>query len=152
MSSLRFTIPGEPRGRGRKRIATRGRGGVPLPFAKVYPMKEDVQYENLIRVLALEARPQDWKPIEGPVSLTVSVWASMRGQPRKRLPRPAAWKVTKPDADSIAALVMDSLEGIAYPHDAQVAELVVRKHTAAQGVAAFVAVEVQEAPPCPMTS
>ena len=44
MKQIKFTIPGEPKGKGRPRVVNRG------GFSKAYTPKDTVAYENLVRL------------------------------------------------------------------------------------------------------
>ena len=65
----------------------------------------------------------------------------------KRFPRPEDWKTTKPDEDKILRLVLDGLETVVYPHDAQVASQSFIKTVAPQGIPAKTIVLVSSLQP-----
>ena len=63
-----------------------------------------------------------------PVSLTIhAVFKLPQRLPKGDTRRLGSRHTFKPDADNIAKLVKDALNGVAYADDAQVCEIVVRK-------------------------
>ena len=99
---IAFTIPGRPVPKARPRLGVRGRK------AYVYTPPETREYERLVGWVAKSA---GCRPVEGPVSVALSVYV------KGRL-----------DADNIAKSILDGLNGVAYEDDDQVIELLVRKH------------------------
>jgi Holliday junction resolvase RusA-like endonuclease len=96
-----------------------------------YTPEKTVQAERLI---ALCAKAAGVKPLEGPVSVEVTAMFLVPNSWSKKRKAEANWHTAKPDADNIGKL-MDSLNGIAYRDDAQVAELTVRKvYAAMEGI------------------
>lgn len=121
MIQYRFTIPGRPRGKARPRFTKDGR---------VYTDQKTVDYEGLTKVI-FRNHGGDLIP-EGyfikvrivahykiPTSATKADKAKMVGgiYPVK----------VKPDADNIAKIVLDALNGEAWRDDAEVTELSVKK-------------------------
>ncbi len=116
---LQFTVPGEPRGKGRPRFTRRG-------FAYTDTATRD--YETLIACRAAEAMP--CAPVETPVSVRVDIYKGV----------PKSWSMAKrrraldgqeipgkPDLDNVAKGVLDALNGVAYADDTQVVRLLVQK-------------------------
>lgn len=99
-------------------------------------------WEAEVRSCAAEAmcgRPM----IEGPVMVLVECrFALPASRYLKTRIRPAEWKTTKPDTDKVLRLVLDAMEKVVYPHDAQVAWKAIWKVTAAQGEPASTQVTV----------
>lgn len=131
---ISFTVPGTPVAKGRPRFARAGR------HVRTFTPEKTVAFQDRVRLFASEAGVT---PLEGPVSLAVYAWWPMRGQPRKRVPRPAEWKGTKPDADNVGKAVADALNGIAYRDDSQVARLTVHTFYAGQDGQAHTFVELR---------
>ena len=129
-----FSVPGIPVAKGRPRFARVGRG------VRTFTPEATTRYEDRVRNAA---HMHGVQLIEGAVRVVIeAVWPT-RGQPRKRDPRPAEPKVTKPDSDNVAKAILDSLNGIAWHDDSQVVELTVRKRHAAQGEAACATVQIE---------
>jgi Holliday junction resolvase RusA-like endonuclease len=80
---------------------------------------------------------------EGPVEIVVRAFWPPAGTARKRAPRPARWRPSRPDADNAYKALADCSQGIVVADDGQYARVVVEKWTAAQGEAARVEVEVR---------
>lgn len=115
---LRFTIPGEPVAWARARLSGR---------AHFTPGKQRAA-AGLIQVIAAEAMAGA-APIEAPVAVTITaVWPWPKSMSdKKKMLAGAHYKVSKPDADNIAKLVGDALNGIVWRDDALVARLNVQK-------------------------
>ena len=113
-----FTVPIKPAGKARPRVTRRG----------TFTPNKTVRIEESIRLFAASSGV---RLIDGPVSLTVDClfepprsWSKKR---RQEAIEGACNHIGKPDADNVAKLVGDALNGIAYKDDSQVAELIVRK-------------------------
>lgn len=114
-----FTIPGEPKGKGRPRFLKNGR---------TYTPNITTGYENLVKLTFKQAYPDDM-PFTKDIPLMVSIRAYFT------IPKSASKKKTalmksadiyptkKPDTDNIAKIVLDSLNGIAYHDDSQIVGL-----------------------------
>ena len=122
---ITFTVPGVPVGKGRPKFARRGN------FVTTYTPERTASYENLVKFYAALAM-KNGKPLyNGPLSVLFDV----------RVPIPASWSkknkaaalnqdlrpTTKPDADNIAKLLCDAMNGVVYTDDKLIVELMVRK-------------------------
>lgn len=131
-----FDVPGRIRGKDRPRFS-RGH---------TYTPKKTVEYEKEIAIIAKQAGV----PLFGEdTPLSVTIWAFMtpptKWQKKRRdaaveEQRPA---IKRPDADNIAKVVLDALNGIAYEDDVQVATVVVMKRYADEE-ALCVVIETEE--------
>lgn len=65
-------------------------------------------------------------PLEAEIALEIDAYSLIPKSRPKHIKYEA--NTFKPDADNIAKLVMDALNGIAYKDDKQITELYVRKH------------------------
>ncbi len=115
---IRFTVPGQPQGKGRARFSTAGK------FARAYTPAKTVAYEGLIALAAQDAMAE--RPlIEGPVYLHVTatfpIPASWSKKRRAGITSGTSWHTSKPDGDNIAKSVGDGLNGIVWKDDSQVA-------------------------------
>ena len=136
MSEITLTILGEPMGKQRPRATTIN------GFVKTYTPKETTYYESKVvyeykqryENMAFEPHRQLKAVILAYYSIpkshykfykkTNSVELDKQGQLMLRgFIRPTK----KPDTDNIAKLCLDALNGIAYPDDSQIVELVVEK-------------------------
>ena len=116
---IKLTIPGRPVPKARPRLGVHGRK------AYVYTPPETREYERLVGWVAKSA---GCRPVEGPVSVALSVYV------KGRL-----------DADNIAKSILDGLTGVAYDDDDQVVELLVKKHKVKRKEEERVEIEIKEA-------
>lgn len=126
-----FSVPGVPVAWARART----RGGAYFTAPKVKAWKDRVL------TCALAAGVQ---PLQGPVCVSIRAYWPCTGTPRKKKPRPARYKTSRPDADNIAKGICDALNGQAWADDAQVVTLEVRKFHAAQGEPPRTVVSIEE--------
>lgn len=116
MSSVSFDVWGKVRGKGRPRFTRSGRP---------YTPKATRDYEAAIREAYMNAPERPPEPFSGPVSVFVATC--------RQLPKSAPKSVSsepdthKPDADNVAKVVLDALNGVAWLDDAQVTSLTVVK-------------------------
>lgn len=118
---LKFTVPGDPRGKQRPRVT---RAGI------AYTPKETVNYENLVKVAFTENFPE-WIPIEGCVGMHITSFSSApKSMPKKLMPFVKGETLRhekKPDYDNIAKIVCDALNQIAYKDDKQITDFSITK-------------------------
>ena len=112
---LDFTIPGEPKGKGRPRFV-RATG-------RTYTDRSTASYENLVRVSFKNAYP-DWVPLTDAVEIHIyahfpvpTSWSK-----KKQSLALSGWlrKTSKPDLDNIEKAVLDGLNGVAWKDDSQI--------------------------------
>ena len=122
MSSITFTIPGQPRGKGRPRFARRGN------HVTTYTDDQTAAYENLV---ALAYKAAGGEMLDGAVSLAVLMYHAIPKSKSKMIKahmqagdiRPT----TKPDADNCLKAVLDGLNGVAFADDKQVVDAAVHR-------------------------
>ena len=121
-----FTIPGEPKGKGRPRATTiNGR-------VRTYTPEATASYENLVKVSFMQAC-KGAEPIakDKPVCARITAYFSIPQSASKK--KQAAMEegsikhTHKVDADNIAKICLDALNKLAYYDDAQICELHVKK-------------------------
>lgn len=123
MIHVEFTVPGEPKGKGRHRtrIATSHAG---KQFVATYTPKETASYENLVRLMASEAMAGRPPIQEGGVSLVLSVALSVpRSWSGKKQARALLGEIMptgKPDLDNIEKAVLDGMNKVVFRDDSQV--------------------------------
>lgn len=128
-----FFIPGEPKGKKRPR---HGRNGA------VYTPNDTKEYEKA--VAAAWKRKAHGEMYHGAVSVTIIAYygipKSASKSARKAMLMGDRIPTKKPDADNVAKIIMDGLNGIAYDDDKQVAELrVIKGYSGSPGVLVRVA-------------
>jgi Holliday junction resolvase RusA-like endonuclease len=121
---IHFTIPGQPQGKGRPRVAMRG------ARPSLYTPAKTANYEGLIAHAASQAlagRP----PFDGPVSCMVHLDCQVPASWSKRKQAQAlageVFPTTKPDADNVVKAIFDGCNAVLWRDDVQVIDLVVRK-------------------------
>jgi Holliday junction resolvase RusA-like endonuclease len=114
MSSLVFTVPGLPQGKGRARF---GNG-------RAYTPAKTVAYEGLIALAGQQAMGNR-ALIEAPIYLMVDAFFPIpKSWPKARKQAATSslvWHVAKPDADNILKAVGDGLNGVVWKDDTQIA-------------------------------
>lgn len=117
---ITFSVPGEPRGKGRPRFTRQGRS---------YTDQATRIYERAVATLA-EAVMAGRDPSEAPCSVRMVSYKGI----------PASWSAKKrdlalkgdllpgkPDLDNIAKGILDAMNGVIYDDDKQVIRLLVEK-------------------------
>lgn len=120
---IRFTVPGEPVGKGRPRVVRSG-GAV-----RTYTPGKTASYENLVK---LEYERQAGRTMkDGPVVMDIVAWygipKSVSKRKREAMIGGAIRPTRKPDCDNVAKVIADALNGMAYRDDSQVVSLSVEK-------------------------
>lgn len=128
MPTLKIEIPIEPAGKERPRVIQRKGRSI------AYTPLKTRQLEATIRDFALaEMLKRRFKKIEAPTPIKVSIDAVFHVPISYAKKRKAACLLgleaptKKPDADNVAKLVLDALNGVAFDDDSQVTELIVHK-------------------------
>lgn len=106
MSFQKFTIPGEPVGKGRPKFTARG------GFARAYTPEKTRNYEAYVKVCAGTA---GIRLVDRPVYMTIKAYFRL---PKKKENLSPATK--RPDIDNVIKIICDSLNGVAYKDDALV--------------------------------
>ena len=134
--SIKFTVPGEPKGKGRPRFSTAGK------YPKAYTPKETAMYENLVKVIYMEGK---FPKMNGAIRARISAYfqppASASKKKRAAMLIGEIQCTKKVDVDNISKIIMDALNGIAFDDDKQIVELEVVKR---YGATAQVVVELTE--------
>lgn len=124
--SVLFEVPGDPRGKGRPRVAVfAGR-------AQVYTDKKTRTEESVIRFMAHEAMA-GLKPFDGPIVLRLCAYRRIP-ESLSKLKRAAAIRgdlvpTTKPDIDNYTKMI-DALNGIVWRDDSLIVTAVIHKRYA----------------------
>ena len=115
----RFEVLGEPGSKGRHRTTRTGR---------TYPDPKTVEYENLVR---LSYQEQCGNYLEGELIAHIrayfSIPKSFSRTKRQQAMDGKLHPTKRPDADNIAKVVLDALNGVAYHDDSQIFSLSVHK-------------------------
>lgn len=124
MSALVFSMTGEPRGKGRPRVDTRGR------FPRIYTDNATQKYERSIRKVAAAAMAGA-EPYQGPLSVSVRLRlqppASMSKRQRAAILAGEQPYLGRIDVDNGAKAVLDACNGVVFNDDRQIVRLWVTK-------------------------
>ena len=126
-TSLRFTIPGEPQGKGRARIGKVG------GFSRLFTPAKTLAYEGLVAQMAQQAMAG--APLmEGPVSLSLELLHTIpRSAPKRQRADMLSGRMRptkKPDADNVVKAIFDGINGVVWNDDVQVCGLNMTKRYA----------------------
>jgi Holliday junction resolvase RusA-like endonuclease len=124
MSGLAFTIPGDPRGKGRPRATTIG------GHARMFTDSKTASYENLVKLAASQALGSR-QPFDEPLAMIVTVRmtpaASDSGKKRAAKLAGSILPTKLPDLDNVVKAVLDGCNKVAFRDDALVVRLVAEK-------------------------
>lgn len=123
---VRLKILGEPHGKGRHRAVRRG------DHIATYTPRKTKDYEDEVRFCYRQEYGDLMAfAVDEPVSATIiAAFGIPKSTSKRRKVEMMAGMVLptkKPDTDNIAKIVLDALNGLAYPDDKQVVELHVIK-------------------------
>lgn len=122
---VRFTVPGEPKGKARPRVFTNKTGR-----SQAITPQDTLSYENLVRWVFTNTH--NAKKLEGEIEARIvamyPIPKSMTKKNRQLVDEGKLHPTKKPDLDNVAKIILDSLNTIAYHDDSQVIRLVVEKH------------------------
>lgn len=121
---IRFTVPGEPQGKGRPRIGKVGQ------HARMFTPAKTVAYEGLVAYAAEQAMG-DRALLEGPcrieLDVVCTVPASWSQKKQAMAVAGEVWPTKKPDADNVLKAVCDGINGVVWKDDTQVVIVAMRK-------------------------
>lgn len=126
MKEAKFTIPGEPKPKGRPRFSVRkGKDG--KSFISTRTPEETVIYENLVR---LEYERQcsgiffeKGTPIEMEIRAYFAIPQSTSKKKAKMMQEEEMLPLKRPDLDNLIKIIADSCNGVAYHDDAQIVDM-----------------------------
>lgn len=124
---VRFTVPGEPQGKGRAKIV-RIAG-----FSRMATPAKTLAYEGLIATIAAQAMAGS-APMAGAVAMEAELLYSVPRSATKRFRADAlagaARPTKKPDADNVLKALCDGMNGVVFADDVQVVDVRVTKRYA----------------------
>ena len=123
---IRFTVPGEPTGKGRPRVFKAN--GV----SRAVTPQKTLSYENLVKWIVSELMQvkQLTGEVEAEIKAYYAIPKSMTKKNRQLIEEGKLHPTKKPDLDNVAKIILDALNGIAYKDDSQVVRLHVEKEYA----------------------
>lgn len=117
-----FVIQGKAQAKQRPRFNTH--------TGRTYTPNKTINYENWVKICYLE-KYKDKELMDKPLRVTIRAFfeipKSTSKKKKQQMLDNAILPMVKPDTDNIAKSILDSLNGIAYKDDKQVAELIVYK-------------------------
>lgn len=114
MTTITFVVPGTLRGKGRPRFV-RATG-------RTYTPAETVASESVVRFFGHEAM-RGRALLEGPVCLSVQIFKLFPQSWSAKKRAAIKWVTGRPDTDNLIKLIADSLNGICWKDDAQIAKI-----------------------------
>lgn len=119
---LEFTVSGEPQGKGRPRFTRIG---------KPYTPENTASYEEKVRLAYWEQCGMEMAAAGIPLTLEITAVFGVPERFSKAVrQKMLAWEILptkRPDADNIAKIIADALNGVAWHDDAQVVSMAVSK-------------------------
>ena len=125
---IRFTVPGQPQGKGRPRVGKIG------THARLFTPAKTVQYEGLVAhaaQVAMAGRPLLQSAVGCNVFIDCQVPASWSQKKQRAALAGEVLPEAKPDADNVVKAIFDGLNGVLWRDDVLVVDLRVRKRYAA---------------------
>lgn len=125
MRSIRFCVPGTPRGKERARtVHVDGR-------VMTFTPGQTVAYEDRVRGAFLKASGGTWTKVDTPLCIQIlakyPVPKSVSKKRRAAMLSGRLFPTKKPDWDNVGKIICDALNGIAYRDDAQIVFAAVSK-------------------------
>jgi len=124
---IKFIVSGKPQGKARPRFRKIGN------YVSTYNPKQTTEYEKLVKLSAIEqCKDKIDKEYTGLVKMSIKAYF----KPNKSISKKqynlliGKYYLKKSDSDNIAKIICDSLNGVAYKDDSQVAYLEVKKYYA----------------------
>jgi Holliday junction resolvase RusA-like endonuclease len=124
MSTVIFTIPGTPVGKGRPKFARRGK------FVSTYTPEKTANYENLVKLYAGKAMGST-EPYQCALSAMIQLFvvppASWSNKKREQALKHELHPTSKPDIDNVIKGIFDAMNEIVFVDDKQIVQLYVEK-------------------------
>lgn len=129
VGSIRFTVPGQPQGKGRPRVGTIG------AHARMFTPAKTLAYEGFIALqaqIAMAGHDLVEGPVEVRMFIALKVPASWSQKKQRQALEGLVLPTTKPDKDNVIKAVFDALNGVVWKDDVQVVDLVSKKRYSTQ--------------------
>lgn len=126
IKAIKFTVPGEPVGKGRPKFDTRG------PYVRAVTPKKTANYETLVRMEYEAQCGGQFFPKEIALGMEIIIHKAPPASTSERKKREMLFggiifPGKKPDWDNVGKIVCDALNGVAFHDDAQVVKASVEK-------------------------
>lgn len=117
--TIRFTVPGEPKGKARPRVFTNKAGR-----SQAITPQDTLSYENLVRWVftnTMESKKLQGE-IEAKIVAMYPIPKSMTKKNRQLIDEGKLHPTKKPDLDNVAKIILDSLNKIAFDDDVKLSD------------------------------
>lgn len=131
MVEVKFSVPGEPTGKGRPRFVARYNPTTQKAFGQAHTPDKTVVYENLVRTeYRLQCGEQffsEKQMLEMRIMAYYQIPKSASKKKREQMLTHQARPTKKPDSDNVIKVIADSLNNVAYHDDSQIVDVMFRK-------------------------
>jgi Holliday junction resolvase RusA-like endonuclease len=121
---IKFTIPGEPKGKGRPKFLRQGN------FVRTYSPETTVNYENWVKICFQEAKQEklaDNFQLSATIKCYFGIPKSVTKKNKESCLNGGLRPTKKPDIDNIAKIILDALNGLAYTDDKNIVDCKIEK-------------------------
>lgn len=121
---IKFTVPGQPKGKQRPRICRINGRNV------TYTPRQTIEYEKLVRVrynAVSKVKFQKDEPLEISILALFSIPQHASKKLKQLMLNGDVLPTKKPDSDNIIKIILDALNGVAYHDDNQVCRVYFEK-------------------------
>ena len=129
--TVKFTVHGEPQGKGRPRFVARYDPVTEKAFGKAHTPEKTSIYENLVKMeYALQTknfRFSDAAMLDMRIMAYYSIPKSTSKKKRGKMLEGVIRPTKKPDMDNVMKVIADSLNQVAYKDDTQIVDCQLRK-------------------------
>lgn len=123
MNQVKFTVFGEPRGKGRPRFSTQ--------TSRAFTPKQTVNYETLVHTEYMVQCKGFRFPDDAMLDLRILAYYSIPKSGSKKVKEQKSTNIIrptkKPDMDNVVKMIADALNQVAYKDDTQIVDCQVRK-------------------------
>lgn len=131
MNKVKFTVLGEPQGKGRPRFVARYNPATQKSFGQAHTPDKTIAYENLIKVeygvQTNNFRFQDGAMLDMRILAYYGIPKSKSKKAKAAMLAGEIRPTKKPDMDNVMKVVADSLNDVAYHDDTQIVDCQLRK-------------------------
>lgn len=128
---VRFTVLGEPQGKGRPRFVSRYNPTTGKSFGQAHTPEKTIVYENLVRteyaIQTKNFRFPDDAMLDMRIKAFYSIPKSVSKKKKEMMLEGLIRPTKKPDMDNVLKVVADSLNQVAYKDDTQIVDAQCRK-------------------------
>lgn len=130
-NEVRFTVKGEPQGKGRPRIMASYNAEEKKVHGWARTPEKTVVYENLVKMEYGRQCEDHRFPDEAMLDMRIFAYYGIpksKSKKIKQMMREKALRpIKKPDMDNVVKVIADSLNGVAYRDDTQIVDQMCRK-------------------------